>query len=113
MVSIDEALAEGKNWLKANKTLGEHRDYDKYRLRTAGGIVRRGRMTSAMVVMVVQPHQQPHKQHGQPRLLGRLRPNGIDITNISVNAVVCRAQPLYRRLAAVVTVIIVAAQQLH
>ena len=36
MVSIDEALAEVKNWLKPNKTLGEHRDYDKYRKRMDG-----------------------------------------------------------------------------
>jgi hypothetical protein len=63
------------------------------------------------MVVALQPHQQPHKQHGQPRLRGRLRPNGIDITNINVNAV-CRAQPLYH-LAVMVTVIIVAAQQHH
>jgi hypothetical protein len=60
-------------------------------------------MTSAMVV-ALNPHHQQHKQHGQPRLLGRLRPNGIDITN-NVNAV-CRAQPLYLAVK-------VAGQQLH
>jgi hypothetical protein len=65
-----------------------------------------------MVAVAVQPHR--YKQHGQPRLRGR--ENGIDMTNnvnvnVNVNAV-CRAQPLYRRLAGM-SPIIVAAQQLH